>query len=164
MARDVRLAVELVEDVRDILRRDANAGVDNADFDKALHVGRRLQQIDRDGDRAAVGRVFDRVADHVLEDLIHPLRIGVERSQFRRNGLHLEIQDALFQVGAQVLQDNLQNVRQRHELKVQLQRLRVDLRHGDHVVHRGQQAARAGRQARNRHVHLLAGAWRPARG
>jgi len=50
MARDIRLAVELIEEVRDILWRDANPGVDNAHFDETFHVGRRLQQIERDGD------------------------------------------------------------------------------------------------------------------
>ena len=142
---DVGLAVELVEQMRNIFRRDADAGIGDAHFHKVIDVFRRVEQVEGDRDRAAIGRVFNRVADDVVKDLIHPLRIGVERSEFGRDRLHLEIEHAFFQVGAQIVQHNLQNVRQRHQLKVQLQRLRVDLRHGDHVVHRRQQAVRAGR-------------------
>jgi hypothetical protein len=70
-ARRIRL-VEAIEDVRQVLGRDAGAGVGHPQ-ERGAAGGRRAER-----DRAAVRSVAQRVGDQVLDDLLEAIRIAGE--------------------------------------------------------------------------------------
>ena len=65
--------VEQIEDLVAEVRGDTDAGVADVEFGGGLCAGGAIS--DGDGDRAAVGRILERVRDEVEDDLLELVRI-----------------------------------------------------------------------------------------
>ncbi len=67
--------IEAVEDVRELIARDAGARVRDNDFGRILRDG----AADADGDGAAARRELERVGEQVVDDLLDHLAIEIQR-------------------------------------------------------------------------------------